>query len=334
MLEVREMVKRAFAFEEVRPVPYFLFADHSDIEQRLEDYYGEPIRREGPRQHLYYKHFGGLREGMGNGRWRDCCGTIFESSVNSRIVKPALPEPSLRGYEWPSTAELLDGIEAVEAALRATEAYRLTGLGFGPFERAWIMRGMENLLLDMVDHPGFVHELMDGIAELHLKAMDVLMDRLPLDAYMGGDDWCDQRALIMGIERWREFLKPRVARIVEHCHARGLKCIYHVCGNVLPLADDLMEIGLDGLESLQPEATDIRALKERTRGRMVLIGGMGVQSTMRFGTPDEVRATAEGLVRDMGTGGGYVMGPAKPLGADVPIENIAAFVEVAWGQVK
>lgn len=333
MMTTREAVKQAFAFKETRPVPYFLFAMHSDIEKRLDAYYGGASWRKGPMQYLYYKHLSGVGEALDHGRWRDCFGSTFESLSTSRVVEPALPGPSLSGYEWPGTASLLNDLDVVAANLRATDAYRLIGLGRGLFERSWTMRGgIENLLVDMVDHPRFVHELMDGIVDLHLKTMDVLMDRVPMDAYVGGDDWCDQRTAIMGLQRWREFIKPRLAKIVAHCHEHGLPCIYHVCGNVLPLVDDLLEIGLDGLESLQPEATDILALKERTRGRMVLIGGMGVQSTMPFGTPGEVRAAAMQLVRDMGKDGGYVLGPAKPLGKEVPIENIAAFVEVAMHQ--
>ena len=101
----------------------------------------------------------------------------------------------------------------------------------------------------------------------------------------------------------------------------------HSCGNLLPLVDDLMEIGLDGLESLQPEAMDVRELRRRTEGRMMLMGGVGVQRLMPFGKPDEVTREVRGLMQEMSRHGGYVLAAAKPLQSDTPTANAVALVE-------
>jgi uroporphyrinogen decarboxylase len=105
--------------------------------------------------------------------------------------------------------------------------------------------------------------------------------------------------------------------------------VTHMCGNVRPLVDDLLAMGLDGLESLQAEAMDVYELKRAVAGRMWLIGGMGVQQMMPFGTPDEIRAETRKLKRELGRGGGYVLASAKPLMEGVPVENAAAFIETA-----
>ena len=89
--------------------------------------------------------------------------------------------------------------------------------------------------------------LPNGIAEVHLAAIDLVAGRLPADAYFGGDHWSDQRGPIMGVERWRRFIKPRLARLIDRAHQRGLPFICHSCGNVAPLIDDLLTIRLDGL---------------------------------------------------------------------------------------
>jgi uroporphyrinogen decarboxylase len=115
--------------------------------------------------------------------------------------------------------------------------------------------------------------------------------------------------------------------LFERCHQVGLPLVLHSCGNLLPLVDDLMEIGLDGLESLQPEAMDLRELRRRTEGRMMLMGGVGVQHLMPFGKPDEVTREVRRLMQEMTRRGGYVLAPAKPLQADTPTANAVALVE-------
>lgn len=79
----------------------------------------------------------------------------------------------------------------------------------------------------MIDRPSFVEHLMDGVLEVYLKAVDVFAERVPIDAYYSGDDWCDQRGPIMGLRLWRRFIKPCLAQLIDRCHAYGLAFIYH-----------------------------------------------------------------------------------------------------------
>jgi uroporphyrinogen decarboxylase len=238
-------------------------------------------------------------------------------------------EPSLRGHDWPELSDLDDWDDLAEEYAAHPDSFRLCGFAMGLFERAWIMRGFENFMMDLVDNSSFVEDLLDGIMEMHLRVMDLITERIPIEGYFGGDDWSDQRGVMMGIENWRRFFKHRLAKMIDHCHGLGYPYILHSCGNVLPLIDDLLEIGLDGLESLQPEAMDVYELKRRTVGKMVLIGGMGVQSTLRFGRPEDIREETKRLIRELGRGGGYVLATAKPMMEDIPVENAAAFVEKA-----
>ncbi|GAG86558.1 unnamed protein product, partial [marine sediment metagenome] len=195
----------------------------------------------------------------------------------------ALPEPTLDGYEWPEAESLADWDQLIRD-YNACQAFRLCGVCYGFFERSIFMRGMENLLMDMIEHPQFVHDLMDGYLELRLELIDLIMERIPVEGIFDGGDDCDQRGPIMGVARWREFIGPRLKAVIDHVHARGLPVVAHMCGNVGPLVDDLMEMKLDALESLQPEAMDVYEAKGKAAGKMVLIGGMGTQQMLPKGT--------------------------------------------------
>ncbi len=326
----REVVQATFRFEQTDPVPYHIPIDE-DVQRRLDAHYGNTAWRERLVPYVQLGHLGGGREDRPDGTQRDLFGTVVRPGNIMHIVQPALAGPSLAGYDWPDVEALADWDALAARPAGAREPYRMFGLGYGLFERAWLMRGMEALLMDMLDAPAFVEELMDGIEAVHFRAIDLVADRLAVDAYFAGDDWSGQRGPIMGLGPWRRFIKPRLARLIERAHERGLPLICHSCGNVLPLVDDLLEIGLDGLESLQPEAMDVYELKRRTHGRMVLVGGMGTQSTLPFGTPRDVRDETRRLLRELGRGGGYVLAPAKPLLPDVPTANAVAFLEAAAG---
>jgi len=324
----RETVRAAFRFEETRPVPYWITMD-PEVGEALDARFGSADWRDRIVPYMFGRHAGFRTVTLDGETAREPFGTILREGNILHVLRPALAEPTLRGYEWPDLSDLEDWHALAGEYAEHSESFRLSGFAMGLFERAWIMRGFENFMMDLVDHPAFVEELLEGIMEMHLQVMDLISERIPIEGYFGGDDWSDQRGVMMGIENWRRFFKPRLAKIIEHCHTLGNRYILHSCGNVLPLVGDLVEIGLDGLESLQPEAMDVYELKRRTAGRLVLVGGMGVQSTLRFGTPEDVREETKRLIGELGRGGGYVLATAKPMMEDIPTENAAAFVEAA-----
>lgn len=324
----REAVQAAFQFEETGTVPYWVKWDEA-LEPGLDEYYASTAWRDTIGNYVTSQHVGQPLETLEDGRARDAFGTILRAGNITHVEQPALAGPSLEGYRWPDPADFVDWDELAGIYRQQTDCYRLCGMAMGLFERSWLMRGFENILVDMLLEPEFVNELLDGILEIHLRMMDLIVARVPIEAYFGGDDWCDQRTIIMGLDLWREFFKPRLARMIEHCHKLGMRYVLHSCGNVSPLVDDLIDIGLDGLESLQAEAMNVYKLKRKAAGKLVLIGGMGVQKLISFGTPEEIRAETRRLIAELGSGGGYVLAPSKPLPAGTPIANAVAFIETA-----
>ena len=144
---------------------------------------------------------------------------------------------------------------------------------------------------------------------------------------MFSDDWGDQRGVILGPARWRRYIKPYQAKLYEKVHRAGKFTLSHCCGNIRDILPDVIEIGLDVLQSVQPEAMDPYVLKREYGKDITFWGGLGSQRLVPFGTPDEIREEVKRLCDAMGRDGGYILGPAKSMQPETPTENAAAVVE-------
>ena len=122
-------------------------------------------------------------------------------------------------------------------------------------------------------------------------------------------------------------MKPRFQKLFERVRQHDKMVIMHCCGNAFEVIPDVIEIGLDVLESLQPEAMDIYEIKREYGKNIRLWGGLGTQQVLPFGTPEDVRNEIRHLVAEMGAGGGYILASAKPLMQEVPTENAIAVIE-------
>jgi uroporphyrinogen decarboxylase len=329
-----ERAGRLFSHLDMRPVPYWLFGlsgERGGTAEQLDRLLGGPGWRSDAGEAVEGNHVGFIRESSGDGTAVDTFGVVLAEGNIVHVLRRPLEKPSLAGFSWPDPDTMVDWETWSTRYKNVKAPVRMCGLAMGLFERSWFLRGFEDLMVDMVERLGFVDDLLDGIMAIHLRVMDLIAARIPIDAYFGGDDVSDQRGVMMGVDRWRRLFKPRLAKLIAHSHELGLPYVLHACGNVEPLIDDFMEIGLDGLESLQSEANDVYAIKRRSRDRLVLIGGMGVQSILHHGTPDQVRTEAKRLIDRLGDGGGYVIAPSKPLDG-VPARNAAAFIETVTCQ--
>ena len=329
----KETIQAALKFEELDPVPYMSWI-MPDVAPKIDEHYGSDSWRNTVVPYITGGHTVGEAgaKNLGNGLTRSPYGYISREPLH-HLEQFALSTPSTDGYVWPVAEELGDWDTLAEKHRAESTSFRLCGPIYGFFERGSFMRGVENILVDMIEHPQFVHDLFDQYLKLKLELIDLIIERIPVEAIFDGGDDCDQRGPMMGLSRWQEFIAPRLKAIIKHVHAKGLPVIFHMCGNVRPLVDDLLEMKLDGLESLQPEAMDVYELKRATAGRMALIGGLGMQSTMRFGTPEQVRTETRKLIRELGRGGGYVVAPTKPIAGDfAPIPNAIAYLETITNQ--
>jgi uroporphyrinogen decarboxylase len=200
------------------------------------------------------------------------------------------------------------------------------------FERAWYLRGMERLLLDFTDGSAFAATLLDRITERRVVQARHYA-RCGADVIAYGDDVGTQRGMLMSVAMWRAWLKPRLARTIAA--AREIRpdvlAFYHSDGDIAPIIPDLIEIGVDILNPVQPECMDPAALKRAYGDRLSFWGTIGTQSTLPFGTPDDVRRQVRARIETVGRGGGLFLAPTHVIEPEVPFENVAAFVEAVKG---
>lgn len=251
-----------------------------------------------------------------------------------RLEEPVMCEPDFGLLRLPTEDQVFpQGFDAqVRREVEASpDLFHTARFGFGLFERAWVLRGFENLLMDAAAEPDFFEELVRRVADHHMEIVEHLV-QLPLDAIFFSDDWGDQRGVILGPERWRKYLKPHLARMYQCTHEAGMVTFSHCCGCITGIIPDLIEIGLDCLQSIQPEAMNPYELKRRWGDKMTFFGGVGSQRLLPFGTPDEIRSEIRKLCREMGQGGGYILGLAKAFQPETPALNAAAAIEEFLGQ--
>ena len=241
---------------------------------------------------------------------------------------PALDQPSLKRYTFPDPAThyRFDGFAEWCEANRGH--YRIVWVG-DLWERATFMRGMEPLLVDLSESPEFVEELLDGLARFIRESMAILFSKGEFEGVAVSDDYGTQHGLLMSPAHWRRFVRPRLASIYALAKANHRVVFHHSCGNIVPIIPDLIDIGLDILHPIQPEAMDVKMLKREFGKSLTLCGGVRTQDLLPFGTPDEVRKEVRRLKKELGKGGGYILEPGITLQADVPTENLIALIDEA-----
>jgi uroporphyrinogen decarboxylase len=261
--------------------------------------------------------------------WRDEFGVVWNRTVDKDIGVVEgylLKERRLDGYTFPDPHDPLR-YEALPAFLTQNPTrFRVVNIGFSLFERAWSLRGMANLMIDMLEAPVWVEELLDAIVAFDLGLIEEV-SRHDIDAVMFGDDWGHQRGLLFGAPLWRRLIRPRLAQLYGAVHKGGKAVLIHSCGQVQELFPELIELGLDVFNPFQPEVMDLGRAKKEFGADLSFYGGMSIQRILPFGTPQQVRDEARRLMDEIGRGGGFIIAPSHDMPGDIPLENLVAFVE-------
>jgi len=254
-------------------------------------------------------------------------------------MEPAGPPPlaqlqsigELDGWPWPGP-ELWD-FSGIASDLQTHRDRATWGRSRGVFEICCLLRGMDQFMIDLALDPGFAAALLDRVADglLELARQTLAAGGGAYAFYEYNDDIGSQRTLMMSPRMWREFIKPRMASFCTLIHAFGAKVRYHSCGSIRPVIPDLIEIGVDILNPIQPLARDMEpvSLKAEFGDHLCFDGGIDTQHLLPAGTPGEVRAEVRRMIDNVGRNGGYILAGSHTLQADVPVANLVALVEEA-----
>lgn len=202
-----------------------------------------------------------------------------------------------------------------------------------PFERAHAMQGMDVFMLNMAMDPDFAKALLTKITEVCKELMGPFLAELGdnVDIIKIGDDLGTQESLLISPNMYREILKPLHADFISFIKERTkAKVFFHTDGDVVPLIDDFVEIGVDILNPIQTSAgkmADLPMLKKRFGKNIVLCGAIDTHEVLPHGSPEQVRQEVKRVMEILGPGGGYMIASVHTIMTDVPPENVLAMVD-------
>ncbi len=239
-------------------------------------------------------------------------------------------------YTWPDPYDprRIDGLREYAKQLYHNTDYALVGQHFvhGFVEGGCRLRGYDQFLTDLALDQDFVRAFFDKMLELMKKFTDVYLTEIGeyIQIIWIGDDACTQRGPYMSPELYRKLVKPYFAEYIKAIKSKTkARIMHHCCGSCLELIGDYIDIGIDILNPIQPEAEgmDPDRLKRQFGRQLSFHGGIGLQQVLTRGSTRDVEDTVKSTFATLGPGGGYILAAAHSLSDDVPPENVITLFE-------
>jgi uroporphyrinogen decarboxylase len=240
----------------------------------------------------------------------------------------------LKTYAWPEPAWWdFRPLPEILRKLDEHEEYHLRYRIGSVFEIAWQLRGMQDLLMDLAINPEIPRYIMSRITDVCLESTRRVIETAGprLDMVYFYDDVATQKSLLISPQTWRNEVRPHHARLVNLAHSYGIPVMYHCDGAVKSLIPELIEMGIDLLNPIQPDAEGMEAqhLKKEFGRKLAFHGGIDVKDLLPHGSLSEVRAAVLEHSQVLGEDGGYILCSAHHIQADTPIENILEMYRVS-----
>ena len=239
--------------------------------------------------------------------------------------------------DWPDAGDETRIAHVKETARQLAEqneyAIMATPWLLFPLERAFAMQGMDVFLSNMAMYPDFARALLHKITDLCKLLMGPFLEQLGnnVDIIKIGDDLGTQESLLISPKMYREILKPLHADFIQFIKERSnAKVFFHTDGDVFPLIDDFIEIGVDILNPIHTSAgkmSDLEGLKNYYGREIVFCGGIDTHHILPAGNPETIREEVRRVVKILGPGGGYMVAAVHTIMNDVPPENVLAMVD-------
>lgn len=320
--------------QELNLAEYERLLEHLQIDMR----YTEGTRYVGPELQKWH-----------DGTWEDIWGIIrkpvfvdemdpMKGSYEHVTTNPlAFVETvqQVENYRWPSP----DWYEyTIDEEARSVRQYAVVCGGdrlnrTAQFKPAMYLRGMEQMMVDLVLNPVIVEAMIDHITNYYLEYDERIFQKAngSIDIFYMGDDFGTQNGLLMSVDMWRKYFKKGFKRFIDLSHRHGVKVMHHTCGGVFELIPEFIDCGLDILQSLQPRAKgmDFNKIKKEYGKYLAFQGGVDIQGVMPFGTTEDVKAEVKRVIETLGPGGGYILCTSHNIQLDTPSENILALYDAA-----
>lgn len=244
------------------------------------------------------------------------------------VTHPLADDQAVASYQPPDPGRPGLYLDAERVIREFKDEYWLVGVTVTTiFETAWALRGYERLLSDFILQPELAERILEVPYRYHLAAARRLVE-LGVDMVWLGDDIGAQNGMLISPAHWRRFLKPRLANFISEIKSINprLKVAYHSDGSFWPVVPDLIEIGVDVLNPVQPASMDPALVKDRFGERLCFWGSIDEQHTLPFGGPEQVQAEVLKRLQTIGRGGGLILGPTHHIQLDTPMQNFWAMV--------
>ncbi len=207
------------------------------------------------------------------------------------------------------------------------------GSKFPLFHEACDLMGMDQAMINFFDEPELMHTLLDKLLAVHMALTESWIAAAPvsIDVMLITDDFGGNQNMLISPKQWREFFKPRLRQIIDFGHAHDMRVMLHSDGSIRQIIPDLIEIGLDVLNPIEPETTDMNPvdIKKNFGAQLVMHGGASSRNLVNA-TEDQIKLEAAHLVTELAPGGGFILCPSNHLMPDMPVENILALYDTAF----
>lgn len=244
------------------------------------------------------------------------------------VGHPLADDQAIDSYQPPDPVNPALYFESEELIRNYQQEYWIVGCAVTTiFETAWALRGFENILMDFVLNQDLIEKILDIPFQYNLTVAKKLTE-LGVDMIWLGDDVGAQDNMLISPEIWRKFLKPRMADLISTLKNINpqIKIAYHSDGYIYPIIPDLIEIGLDILNPIQPMSMNPEKIKKDFGDKLCFWGAIDEQSILPFGKPENVKNEVLQLLKTIGKDGGLILAPTHNVQLDTPMENFWAMV--------
>jgi uroporphyrinogen decarboxylase len=247
------------------------------------------------------------------------------------ILSPMQTVEELEQHPWPQ----VDWFDFTDFSKKLDEwkDFAIMASGASIWQHPSFLRGVDNLLMDLMMNQDVGHYLIDKFTNFYLKYFDKMFTAAKgkIDMFRIADDLGMQSGLLIGPDMFKQTFAPRFKKLIDMAHSHSIKVMFHSCGSIIPLVNELINIGVDVLDPIQVSASNMNPadIKKLFGNQLCLHGAIDTQYVLPLKKPGEVGENVKQMIDTLGKDGGYIMSPCHVLQTDVPTVNIVSMYDTA-----